>query len=272
MATAAIAIPLVVAGLLLLPASVITAIFGLIMAVGAREWGRLIGAGGLVSHALVITIIAVVAVYVGVIIGAPAISSTVYTVGVLLGVFASLVGIWLLMRPRAMFSQRLIQGWPGSVWGICVFTGAVATVAALSSDVGGGGLVLAFFVLIWLVDSAGFIAGKSIGGRKLIPTISPGKTIVGAVAGVVVAAAAAAIYGVATASAGAFIVFGLVGAVLAIVAIWGDLTISFLKRRAGLADTGALFPGHGGMLDRFDGLVFAAPWCALLLQWLTVSA
>ncbi len=121
------------------------------------------------------------------------------------------------------------------------------------------GLGTTFWLLavIWLSDAAGYGGGKLIGGTHVVPGISPGKTLSGFVAGFVVSVGAAAamgrLIGVAPVPAAAL------GAVVTLAAQFGDLAESLLKRRAGVKDSGTILPGHGGMLDRFDGVLIGAP-------------
>lgn len=127
----------------------------------------------------------------------------------------------------------------------------------------GGGLLIWLLIIVWATDIFGFVAGRLLGGPKLAPTISPNKTwsgLAGAVIGAALAGFLAALAwgalrpGTAAAVAGA----------LALVAQAGDLFESGLKRRYGVKDSGRLIPGHGGVLDRIDGLIAAALALALI--------
>ncbi len=116
--------------------------------------------------------------------------------------------------------------------------------------------------LVWACDIGAYFAGRAIGGPKLAPWISPNKTWAGLAGGIV----AASIFGAAM-----HVQYGLpwrltlATPVLAVLAQGGDLFESWLKRRAGVKDSGTLLPGHGGILDRLDGLVPVAPVAALLV-------
>ena len=125
------------------------------------------------------------------------------------------------------------------------------------------GLLLAFWAmaLVWACDIGAYFAGRTIGGPKLMPKVSPNKTWAGLLGGVAGAGLFAAI----------LTLWGLDGRLaaatplLAVLAQAGDLYESWLKRRAGVKDSGNLLPGHGGVLDRLDGLVPVAPVAALLV-------
>ena len=132
--------------------------------------------------------------------------------------------------------------------------------------------VLVFFPLVvtWLCDSFAMWGGKAIGGPKLWPSVSPGKTRSGAVAGVIGGMLAAIAYAALalppagwTLSLPAAATFGLI---ISVVAQVGDLVESLFKREAGVKDSGSLIPGHGGVLDRFDSLYFVVPVSAFLFR------
>ena len=129
----------------------------------------------------------------------------------------------------------------------------------------GSGAVIWLLAIVWSVDSFAYFAGRTIGGAKLAPSISPGKTWAGLLGGM----AGAALVGVLLAPSIAHVWWQalLLAAVLAAVAQAGDLFESWLKRRAGVKDSGSLIPGHGGLLDRLDGLLLASPVFAALVIW-----
>ncbi|MGY6588093.1 MAG: phosphatidate cytidylyltransferase [Wenzhouxiangella sp.] len=130
--------------------------------------------------------------------------------------------------------------------------------------------VLLLIVVIAAADIGAYFSGRAIGGPKLAPRISPGKTRSGAVGGLLASAALTALAAWLLPQSPLSPAQALpVAAFLALVSIGGDLFISLLKRQQGLKDTAALFPGHGGVLDRFDSLSAAVPFFALLLVWLT---
>ncbi len=128
-------------------------------------------------------------------------------------------------------------------------------------------LVLVVIVIV-AADTGAYFVGKAVGGRKLAPRISPGKTRSGAIGGLICAMLITALVA-ASVPASPFppLQMGLLAAGLALVSIGGDLLISLFKRHAGMKDTSNVLPGHGGILDRFDSLCAAAPFFGLVV-WL----
>jgi phosphatidate cytidylyltransferase len=122
--------------------------------------------------------------------------------------------------------------------------------------------------LVWACDTAAFFVGRSVGGPRFAPAISPNKTWSGFLGGLV----AAAVLGGIMAQYGLSPWLAAMTPVLAVVSALGDLYESWLKRRAGIKDSGTLLPGHGGMLDRLDGIVPVAPLAALMVIALGASA
>ena len=134
----------------------------------------------------------------------------------------------------------------------------------LRSDESLGFLAVVFVLLVVAAtDTAAFVSGKAAGGPKLAPTISPGKTWAGLIGGVISAAIAAALFSRVTGT-GSIYWLAALGLILGLVAQGGDLGESALKRRFGLKDASDLIPGHGGFMDRMDGIVTAALAAALL--------
>jgi phosphatidate cytidylyltransferase len=124
-------------------------------------------------------------------------------------------------------------------------------------------IVIWLLVVVWTTDILAYLVGRKVRGPRLAPVISPGKTWSGLCGGVLAAALAGAVTAWGIGSERLLQAAGL-GGLLAVVAQIGDLIESALKRRAGMKDSGTLIPGHGGVLDRLDGLILAAPVLALL--------
>ena len=127
-------------------------------------------------------------------------------------------------------------------------------------------LILFFLIVIWLSDIAAYYLGRALGRRPLAPRISPKKTVEGALAGVAGAAGTAALLGYLLLPELGWTA-PLLGAALGGVGIVGDLAESVLKRGAGVKDTSSLLPGHGGVLDRLDSMLLAAPLFSYYYLW-----
>lgn len=131
----------------------------------------------------------------------------------------------------------------------------------------GAAMVLFPLVVVWVCDTAAMFGGKAIGGPKLAPTISPGKTRSGGIAGLLGGVLAAALFAVlvfpAVDIAMPVVQAMMLGLVLSVVGQVGDLAESLFKREAGVKDSSSLIPGHGGVLDRFDALYVTLPVASL---------
>ncbi len=124
------------------------------------------------------------------------------------------------------------------------------------------------FIFAFVSDTGAYFIGSKFGKHKLTPELSPKKSVEGAIGGVVSAAIFTAIYAFAFDgfSVGWVILFAVLGAVGSVVAQFGDLAASSIKRYVGIKDYGKLMPGHGGVLDRFDSVLFTLPYVYLI--WL----
>ena len=127
-------------------------------------------------------------------------------------------------------------------------------------------ILLGFFVILWTSDSMAYVTGKLIGKNKIAPAISPGKTWEGVIGGFAFSLVAAFLISYFTESS-LYLWLGM-AAIISLFGFLGDLSESMLKRKAGLKDSGNLLPGHGGILDRFDGIVFSAPLVMCYLFWI----
>lgn len=141
-------------------------------------------------------------------------------------------------------------------------------IAALANirDVWGPGVLMILIGTITASDSGQYYAGRTFGRRQLAPVISPKKTVEGAIGGLLVGSGAAILFGRAWPIGLSDIALAGVGLSLTLAGIVGDLFESAMKRRAGVKDSGNLIPGHGGILDRIDSWLFAAPLFWLILR------
>ena len=133
-------------------------------------------------------------------------------------------------------------------------------------------LILFLVLLVAAADSGAYFVGKSFGKTKLVPQISPGKTreglLGGFIAALIVAFIGASLLGL---TEGYFRHFMYLSAIIALLSVAGDLFISLMKREAGAKDSGNILPGHGGILDRVDGLIATLPLFALGINWSAIQ-
>jgi len=247
------------------PAGLFAAL-GMAVAAGALwEWNRL--APGRGAGPVAVAVAAAVMVFAGVVVWfAPQQLATVSLAGALLWAWLA----WELLRPHRA-AGRARHSHSDSAWGHLA-QGAAVLWAAWGALVWlrveyGAGVALAAVAVVAAADSGAYFTGKRFGRRRLAPSISPGKTVAGLVGGLTVATAGAAVaawaLGADAAQARWWAAAAFVAAAFSVV---GDLHESALKRRAGVKDSGALLPGHGGLLDRIDGLIAALPPFALVWQ------
>jgi phosphatidate cytidylyltransferase len=255
-------------------------------ALGAREAERLLPAAGrpvirngVVGGALVlVTATAVPAILGSRLLGRPEAALDVAgRVAAIDGI--ALTGVVAVALAMIAFARRDpadgFAAWSSTAFG-AVYVGLLGAVAMLTTLwTGGAGedgfwperrWILVLLAGVWSFDTGAYLVGRAIGRTPFLPWISPKKTLEGVIGGLVVATAVVAVV---LAIGGANPLEALVlGPLLGIVAQSGDLAESLLKRAAGAKDSGTLIPGHGGILDRVDSILFAAPvlaaWVALV--------
>ena len=185
------------------------------------------------------------------------------------------IGVIVLAWGQVFRGQVDMAALSVTLWGLFYAGWMPAHFVLLHNQDVGPGLVTLLIVLIAMSDSGAYFIGKSMGRHKLSPKISPNKTWEGAIGGVAAAVLSmAAAWYIDANYAGAPLpgwplwAYALTGVVLAIAGQIGDLVESMMKRDAGVKDSGKLLPGHGGILDRCDGFLFAGPMLYYLLAWL----
>jgi phosphatidate cytidylyltransferase len=178
------------------------------------------------------------------------------------GLLAALTVLAMGMLGAAALAPRAQRLWAAAA---IPYAGAVGIAPiVLRSDGALGFVAIVFlFAIVWATDIFAYFVGRAVGGPKLAPRFSPKKTWSGAVAGVV-AAVIVAIMIARLAGLGGLLPIVVIAVLLSIAAQAGDLFESLLKRRFGVKDSSHLIPGHGGLMDRLDGLVAAATLAALI--------
>lgn len=220
-------------------------------AIMAWEWGRLVSGHGLdLAFAVQLGMLAF------------ALAATLFR-------YPAWAALVVLLSAALVFVLRWRDGgayreawW--SAAGVCYAGFPAIALLWIRTDAAYGWLAVLFlFVVVWTADSAAYISGRWIGGPKLAPRISPNKTWAGLIGGAAAAGMAGMVFALAAGS-GPVAALGLLSLILALVSQAGDLGESALKRLFGRKDASGLIPGHGGVLDRVDGLVFAAVAAALI--------
>lgn len=261
--TALVLIPLVVWGVLRLPTSMFLLMTGAFLVLGVWEWTRLVPLNtGLARLLYVFAFSALAGLSWWALQGQPARIENLLAAAV----------VWWLLAALWLNWPQCGRGWqlPKALLALIALLPVWLALGLLHGRaVQGAELVLFVMALMWVADSGAYFAGRSLGRHKLAPLVSPGKTWEGVAGGLLAAGLFAWGAGVWFGWSGnrllAFIVLALACVPLSIV---GDLFISLLKRQQGLKDTGQLFPGHGGVLDRIDSLLAAAPAFVYGLSWL----
>jgi phosphatidate cytidylyltransferase len=258
----AVALAAVMIGVLLYGSPwVARALFGLFIAGGAWEWSAFLGAGSRVRRVAYMLLVASLAIAAELLLPAAREFSTLMLLAVC---WWSLALLWLLSAPQ------WTPVWAAALAGVGAL---VPTYCALIRIINlwphGAEWVLFILTLAFAADTGAFFVGHAFGRVKLAPRVSPQKTWEGVLGGM----GLAAIVGYAGSrwsglTTGSFVTLCLLGAAFSVV---GDLTESMFKRGAGLKDSGRLFPGHGGILDRIDGVLAATPVMYVGLAWLGVA-
>jgi phosphatidate cytidylyltransferase len=141
-----------------------------------------------------------------------------------------------------------------------VYAGFLCMFLAITRREFGGDAVVLILVIAWIGDTGGYFAGRFLGKTKLYPEVSPKKTWAGAVGGMAGSVAAVGVMKLIRMEALTWVDVAALGLVGSMLGQMGDLAESLIKRSVGVKDSGALLPGHGGILDRIDAVLFIGPF------------
>lgn len=157
-----------------------------------------------------------------------------------------------------LFTQNLnINKW--LFIGVIYITLPSISFILLRNYIDGLSLIIWLFLIVWSTDIAAYFIGSLFGGPKLMSRISPKKTISGAIGGIIAAIVISLIYAKISVLSYNLLIVVTIAAIISIMAQIGDLFESWVKRKVGAKDSGNIIPGHGGILDRVDALMFASP-------------
>jgi len=257
--TAIISLALLAVVLFVLPAWLARSVIALLILAGAYEWGGFIFADSPGRRYLFVLLAGVVMGGLLLAIQVPGLTETVFVVALVW---------WLIALAWTFFFPTPIPAPVMWVSGILVLVPAWTALDYLYRQM--PEMLLFVLLIVWVADMGAYFVGKGFGKVKLAPAISPGKTWEGVLGGVsavcLLAAAGSRYFDISLATLLPFCV------AVSLLSVVGDLTVSMFKRTVGVKDSGTLFPGHGGILDRIDSVTAAAPLFAIGLQWTGIAA
>jgi phosphatidate cytidylyltransferase len=250
-----------------LPAPAVAALFGVLIALGAWEWGALAGLGRGARAGFVFTVMVLGAAMIAVLLSGASPGWLRWPLGLVAIFWAAALVSMVTDQGEAAAGRGLYGSRAGKVMsGLFVLVPLwVATMYLFVVDDHRPWLLLYAFVLVWAADTFAYFAGHRFGRHKLAPSVSPGKTIEGVAGGLVGAMLIAGIAGFAgwKLQGVPLAAWLALAAVSVLISVLGDLLESKFKRLAGVKDSGTLLPGHGGVCDRVDAMSAGLPIFAL---------
>ncbi len=252
--TAIVLVAVLIVTLFFLPRVAAILLLGVFLFTGSWEWSGFFLADRLSLRLTYVLLLVVLAACV----------SLLITAGILVDSLLILaVTWWLLVAAWLIFSNSAVSAGSCALAGIMGFIPGWYAVMRLFSSPDGAWLFVWLVAIVASADIGAYFVGRSLGRNKLAPQISPGKTREGLLGGLLCASIVSAAG--ASAIAAPVYVFAGAGALIALISVVGDLTVSLFKRSAGLKDSGRILPGHGGVMDRIDSLIAALPLFVLTL-------
>jgi len=258
--TAVIAVVLILLALFVFPPALTLVLLGVLIVAGGWEWSAFLGAEGAARSVFPAVLAAVVAAVWW------AVPERIPLVPVLLVSLA----FWAVAAVLVVRYPIRVPRWLVWTGGLATLVPAYLALGTLYTGEPRGPQILLFvLVVIWSADIGAYFAGRRFGRVKLAPKVSPGKTWEGVFGGLAAATLVCLVgawwFGI---SLAVLLPLSLAATLLSII---GDLTVSLFKRSAGVKDSGQLFPGHGGVLDRVDSLAAASPLFLLMLKLLGLA-
>lgn len=256
--TALVLLPLLLAAIFCLQTPALYLALGVVGVAAAWEWTHLMGWTALWPRVTYMAAMAVVL--------ALAWLSTAFAYGPI--TIAAVAALWWLL------AAVLVRGFPGSfpmgAWsaarmvplGLLLLPSTLLSLAELHAPANGSWRLMFLFFIVFAADVGAFLAGRNFGKRKLAPAVSPAKSVEGAIGGLILVllwACAAGPLAFQLSSPSQLLLLVLISLLTGLFSIIGDLTESLFKRLRGIKDSGKLLPGHGGVLDRIDSILAAAP-------------
>ena len=273
--TALILAPLALMAVFYLPLAGFAVFISAAFLLGAWEWSGFCGLPNSASRAVYVgltgAILAVLYWFLPVQISWPVETNLLLSSLVLAGVAWWLLAIVLVLsypRSKKLWANhdwvKALMGWLTLIpaWAAVLF---IRSTDYAASSFTGAWLIFALLGLVWAADIGGYIVGKPFGKHKLLPNVSPGKTVEGMLGGLALVAILVTAVAAAKDWPAQTPVWYVAALLLTVLSVFGDLTESMFKRAAGKKDSGAFLPGHGGILDRIDSLTATAPLFAIFV-------
>ena len=259
--TASVLLPMAVLLIVCCPTVVVSALVGVVVILAAWEWSDIVGLHSPLRKALNVAIIMLVAIF-----------AKILQLPVL-AVASVALGWWLLALLALMFYPKGANFWRtplvGFVIGLLLFVPSWLALDWLHRAANFGPLwVLFLCCLVWASDVGAYCFGKLWGKKKLLPQVSSGKTWLGVLGAFVGGLLVLLVFAVILPAAVSLQVLLALTLIVVVASIEGDLVESLFKRIRGCKDSGNLLPGHGGVLDRIDGLLAAVPTFVVGLNFL----